>query len=164
MKKLNYDLAVEALNKVEGFNPRDYALNIAPEGSKEQELYLDVSHRWLWFRLKNPEGAVRKSFIKLDEKVAIVEARVYTHRDDPDDAYVASAIAQRYYDQSTTYGIRYAECCETAAEGRALARAGFGTQFAHEKTEGLEENSPVDTPVKVTTQKNGDTATTKKSM
>ena len=41
--------AVAALNKVEGFNPLEYTRKIEQENQEEQ-LYLDVKYRKLWFR------------------------------------------------------------------------------------------------------------------
>ena len=43
------------LNKVEGFNPLDYARQIT-DASGNTSLYLDVQYRKMWFRLANPNG------------------------------------------------------------------------------------------------------------
>lgn len=56
MKELLYKKseAVAALNRVDGFHPMELARKIGEEGQEEQ-LYLDVKYRKLWFRLVNPE-------------------------------------------------------------------------------------------------------------
>ena len=46
----NKSKAVEELNKVEGFYPLELARVISNEGQEEQR-YLDVKYRKLWFRL-----------------------------------------------------------------------------------------------------------------
>ena len=47
--------AVAALNRVEGFEPLEFARTIKQE-DQEDQLYLDVKYRKLWFRLANPLG------------------------------------------------------------------------------------------------------------
>lgn len=55
MKSILYDKseAVAALNRVEGFNPVELARRLEKEGQEDQ-LYLDVKYRKLWFRLVYP--------------------------------------------------------------------------------------------------------------
>lgn len=121
---------VAELNRVEGFDPRRFMREIMGEGENaEKQLYLDVKFRKLWFRLKYPGGKIKKSIIKLTEQLAIVESRVYLDKNDSDENYVASAMAQRWYSQNDKYGSKYVELAETASVGRALADAGFGLQF-----------------------------------
>lgn len=119
---------VAELNRVEGFDPRLYMREIESE-TQEKQLYLDVKYRKLWFRLKHPNGKIKKSIIKLTEQLAIVEAKVYLDKNDPEENYVASALAQRFLQQDDRFGNRYVELAETASVGRALADAGFGIQF-----------------------------------
>ena len=59
MKELLYKKseAVAALNRVDGFHPMELARKIGEEGQEEQ-LYLDVKYRKLWFRLVNPAGKI----------------------------------------------------------------------------------------------------------
>ena len=50
--------AVRALNKVEGFEPKDY---LRKEVSEEGvSFYLDTKYRLLWFRLKYDNGKIVK--------------------------------------------------------------------------------------------------------
>lgn len=135
---------VRNLNRVEGFDPRQYMRNLdGNDGTIKQ--YLDVVYRKLWFRLKNPEGKIVKKLLKLTDQTAIVEARVYLQKEDPEDSYIASAFAQKYYSQDGQFGTKFLELAETAAEGRALANAGYGIQFAD--LEGEQDPNVVDAPL-----------------
>ena len=51
-------------------------------------------YRKLWFRLKNPEGKIVKKLLKLTEQTAIVEAKVYLDRNDPEESFIANALAR----------------------------------------------------------------------
>lgn len=125
-------------NEIEGFNPQTYARHITDSDGNDT-LYLDVQYRKLWFRLANPNGKVVKKIHKYDNNTAVVEARVYLDRNDPEDAFISNAFAQRAFDPSNDFSSRYLESAETAAVGRALADAGYGLQFALEK-----DDTPVD--------------------
>jgi len=114
------------VNEVGGFNPMAYARPIPSKiEGQPAGLYLDVKHRITWFRLAHLTGKISKSIHKLDDKMAIVECRIYKDANDSPEAYLSNGFGQRYYDDSTPYGTRYLECAETAAIGRALAAAGF---------------------------------------
>lgn len=119
---------VADLNRVDGFDPKEYLRAYSNEKTGEAQLYLDVKYRKLWFRLKHPMGKIAKKVIQLTDKAAIIEAKIYLDMNDPEDHFVASALAQRYFDNSP-FGPKYVEMAETAAVGRALADAGFGVQF-----------------------------------
>ena len=58
MKELLYKKseAVAALNRVDGFHPMELARKIGEEGQEEQ-LYLDVKYRKLWFRRQERSSA-----------------------------------------------------------------------------------------------------------
>ena len=120
---------IRNLNKVEGFDPRRYMRIIGQEG-QAGKYYLDVAFRKLWFRLKYPEGKIVKKILKLTDQVAIVEARVYLHRNDSEENFIANALAQKYRTEDGQFGNKFVELAETAAVGRALSDAGFGLQFA----------------------------------
>ena len=120
------------LNKVEGFNPLDYARQITDENGNTS-LYLDVQYRKMWFRLANPNGKIVKKICNFDGNLAVVEAKVYLDKNDSEENFVSNAFAQRFADPSNVeYGSRYFESAETAAVGRALADAGYGLQFCAE--------------------------------
>ena len=135
---------VRNLNRIEGFDPRQYMRNLTgSDGTVKQ--YLDVVYRKLWFRLKNPEGKIVKKLLKLTEQTAIVEARIYLNKTDPEDSYIASAFAQKFSNQDEQFGAKFLELAETAAVGRALADAGYGLQFAD--LEGEQDPNVVDAPL-----------------
>ena len=131
----NRSKAVAALNRIDGFEPMEFARVIEKEG-KEPQLYLDVKFRKLWFRLCNPNGKISKKIISLNENMAIVEAKVYLDKEDQPDN-------------------KFLETAETAATGRALADAGYGIQFieGEENDSSLEmeerDPSPVDSGIPI---------------
>lgn len=135
---------INNLNKVEGFDPSLFLRKLSNDTGEEQ-LYLDVKYRKLWFRLKYPNGKITKNVVKLEPEYAVIECKVYLDRNDPEDAYVSCAFAQRWRKDDDIYGLRYVETAETAAAGRALADAGFGIQFAEPGEE--QDVNPVDSPV-----------------
>ncbi len=121
--------AVAKLNQVDGFSPLELARVIQKEGQEDQR-YLDVKFRKLWFRLCNPNGKITKKVLAFRDNMAIVEARVYLDKDAPEDSYIASALSQRFRTDDPQFGDKFLEMAETAATGRALSDAGFGIQFA----------------------------------
>lgn len=140
--------AVKELNRVDGFDPTKVMRRIVEpmeDGTSSERCYLDVAYRKLWFRLKYPQGAIKKFVREITDQFAIVEAKVYLDRSDPSDNYIANAIVKRYFNPEDKLGDKYLELAETAAVGRALADAGFGIQFA-DSSESMDPNV-VDTPV-----------------
>ena len=85
---------INGLNKVDGFDPSAFLRRLTGENGEEQ-FYLDVKYRKLWFRLMHPEGKITKRIIKLENEFAIIESRVYLNRNDAEDAYISCAFAQR---------------------------------------------------------------------
>ncbi len=140
MKEKLYDRseAVAALNRVEGFNPMELARTLTKEGQEDQ-LYLDVKYRKLWFRLVYPLGKIVSSIRSFTENMAIVEARIYLDKCDAEENYVANAFSQRFRTNDPNFGDKFLEMAETAAVGRALSDAGFGLQFVDVG----EENDPM---------------------
>lgn len=125
-----YDIneAVKNLNKVEGFEPKKYLREETTEEGKS--FYLDTKFRLLWYRLKYPEGKLIKIPKALNKEYATFEVRVYSHKEDHPDNFLANGFASRYKDDGNEkFGLNFVESAETAALGRALKDAGFGTQF-----------------------------------
>lgn len=138
---------IENRNKVDGFEPENYLTEL-PDGGK----YLPVYYRKVWFKLRYPEGIIRKKILKLTDNTAVVEANVFADKRDTEP--IAMAYAQRTYDSTTMYtnpaaAFRFLESAETAAVGRALSDAGFNVAFSASE-EGEDElcDTPVREPVK----------------
>ena len=93
------------LNKVEGFDPKQYARTIQ-DANGQESLYLDVQYRKMWFRLCNPTGKIVKKICTFDGNLAVVEARIYLDRNDAPENFVSNAFAQRFVDPNNPeYGI-----------------------------------------------------------
>lgn len=131
MKEILYNKssAVASLNRVEGFYPMELARRLQKEGQEDQ-LYLDVKYRKLWFRLVHPAGKVISYIRSFTENMALVEARVYLDKGDSEDSYIANSFSQKFRGEDPVFGDKFLEMAETAAIGRALSDAGFGLQFA----------------------------------
>ena len=117
--------AVSELNKVPGFNPLNYLKKRYSEDKTQIICDLELKFRKLWFRLKYPEGTVRLIALKITDKLAIIEARVYL--DKSDTTPVSSYIAQTYATEKA--GRLYVEAAQYTAAYEALGDAGFGVQF-----------------------------------
>lgn len=108
MKELLYKKseAVAALNRVDGFHPMELARKIGEEGQEEQ-LYLDVKYRKLWFRLVNPAGKIISRIITFTENMAVVEARIYLDKCDQEDNYVANSFSQKFRSDDPKFGDKF---------------------------------------------------------
>ena len=129
----------------EGFNPELYARVISDDGVNTRK-YLDVVWRKVWFYLKYPNGRITKKIMQMTNQFVIIEARVYFDRNDAEENYVSSAMAQRWFNKGDVFGERAVETAETGAVGRALADAGFGLQYCCD-VNGDAEQDIVDAPV-----------------
>ena len=121
--------AVAALNRVEGFEPLEFARTIKQE-DQEDQLYLDVKYRKLWFRLANPLGRIASKIVWFNENAALAEAKVYLNHTDAPENYIANAFSMKFRSEDPKFGDKFLEMAETAAVGRALSDAGYGVQFA----------------------------------
>lgn len=121
--------AVAALNRVEGFEPLEFARTIKQE-DQEDQLYLDVKYRKLWFRLANPLGRISSHIVWFNENVALAEAKIYLNHTDAPENYIANAFSMKFRSEDPKFGDKFLEMAETAAVGRALSDAGYGVQFA----------------------------------
>jgi len=113
MKELLYKKseAVAALNRVDGFHPMELARKIGEEGQEEQ-LYLDVKYRKLWFRLVNPAGKIISRIITFTENMAVVEARIYLDKCDQEDNYVANSFSQKFRSDDPKFGDKFLEMAD----------------------------------------------------
>ena len=107
----NRSKAVADLNRVDGFDPMELARLIQNDG-QEPQLYLDVKFRKLWFRLCNPRGKISKKILSLQENMAVVEAKIYLDKDDPEEGYIASALSQKFRTDDPQFGNKFLETAE----------------------------------------------------
>ena len=136
--------SIPSINTVDGFNPAEFTRELMNDDGS-MSLYLDVKYRMLWFRLHRPNGKIDTEIVHVDEKSAVVCCKLYSDRSDPAEQYLAKSCAQRFISQEK-YGDRYLEIAETAAIGRVLAAAGYGTQFCGtaDMLSGIIADAPVD--------------------
>jgi len=106
----------------------------------EEHQYLDVKWRIYWFRQVYPDGCIETKEMAVTDKLARIEAAIY----DKDPAAGGKCLARSRRQVLSTSFSDYTEKAETQAIGRALALAGFGTQFCDELDEGdVFSDSPV---------------------
>ena len=111
---------IKEINKVDGFDPSQM-LKVYDDNS---EPYLEVPGRLIWFRLKYPEGSIQTELESFENSMAIVKATILNNNE-----VIATAHGTAFLSEDNEYGLKAIECAETAAVGRALAYAGFGTQY-----------------------------------
>ncbi|MCL2772666.1 MAG: hypothetical protein FWD71_04880 [Oscillospiraceae bacterium] len=114
---------VSGLNRVSGFDPRKFMRKVISELTKQEIMYLDLKYKKLWFRIAYPKGKIKKTALRINEQIAIIEAKVFFNKDDVEP--VSTFIAQRNANEKPGY----IEAAQYAAENQALVDAGFGLQF-----------------------------------
>lgn len=131
--------AVAALNHVPGFDPLKFLRRTASRKTGEDVMRLDLRYKKLWFRLACPTGRLKLNALRITEKMAIFEAKVYRDREDaePLSSYVANCTLD------ATPGGLYVEAAQEEALDIALSNAGFGIQFADVGSESEEYGSEV---------------------
>ena len=128
---------VAALNHVSGFDPLKFLRRTTSRKTGEDVMRLDLRYKKLWFRLACPTGRLKLNALRITEKMAIFEAKVYRDREDaePLSSYVANCTLD------TTPGGLYVEAAQEEALDTALSNAGFGIQFADVGSESEEYGS-----------------------
>ena len=141
------------LSRIESFNPKSHLRKIESENGTSY--YLDTKYRIVWFRNVFPFGKVHKILKELTEDSATFEVRVYVDRNDSSENFIANGFATRRKDETNAeFGMNFIESAETAALGRALKDAGFGTQSCGMDIEDLESDPQmVDAGVPVSANK-----------
>lgn len=114
------------------FEPQDHLIQLR---GKE---YLEVCWRIVWFREKHPNGAIITELINVDP--IVVKATIY----DAEGHILSTGHAALIDKGNAVWSGRVIEKNETSAVGRALAMAGFGTQFSREEDD---EDHLADSPV-----------------
>jgi hypothetical protein len=100
------------------FNPEEHLINL--RGGQ----YLEVKWRLVWFREENPHGKVDTEIVMTDP--IVVKATIYNEEG------VSLSTGMGTPKTQGAAKNRPFEGAETAAIGRALAHAGYGTQFTGE--------------------------------
>ncbi len=106
----------------------------------ENHCYLDVKFRIIWFRSVYPDGFIQTVETEVTDQFARIEATAYDK--DPAQGGKKLGMGRRLVYAADFKD--YVEKAETQAIGRALAVAGFGTQFCEEFDE---EDTFADAPV-----------------
>ena len=89
--------------------------------------YMTVALRVQKFREAHPDWELSTEIIKADEKVVIMQARIYTENG----KCIATGHAEEFRDSSQINSTSALENCETSAIGRCLSAAGWGgAEFA----------------------------------
>ena len=128
---------VASLNHVPGFDPLKFLRRTISRKTGEDVMRLDLRYKKLWFRLACPTGRLKLNALRITEKMAIFEAKVYRDREDaePLSSYVANCTLD------ATPGGLYVEAAQEEALDTALSNAGFGIQFADVGSESEENGS-----------------------
>ena len=131
--------AVASLNHVPGFDPLKFLRRTTSRKTGEDVMRLDLRYKKLWFRLAWPTGRLKLNALRITEKMAIFEAKVYRDREDaePLSSYVANCTLD------ATPGGLYVEAAQEEALDTALSNAGFGIQFTDVGSESEEYGSEV---------------------
>jgi hypothetical protein len=116
------------------FNPKDHMSQLKGKD------YLEVKWRLVWFRDEHPGGAIRTEVISMNP--LLVKATVM----DGSGQFLADGHAGAKLPSNGTavWAGREVEKAETAAVGRALGHAGYGTQFDAEDEGDYLADSPVE--------------------
>lgn len=117
------------MNTKSTFNPNDHLIKLQGKD------YLLVAWRIVWFRDANPTGSITTELISADT-IIIVRAVVSVETGILSTGYGTAPAAGK-----GSWTGRAVEKAETAAIGRALAHAGYGTQFTDdEETDNLADS------------------------
>lgn len=113
------------------FNPQEKITNL------RGKQYLEVKWRLVWFRTEHPDGSIDTAVVNTDPLMlrAVIK--------DANGKQLATGHGSAEKKAGAVWSGRELEKAETAAIGRALAHAGFGTQFTDED----ETDNLVDSPI-----------------
>jgi hypothetical protein len=119
------------------FNPEERIIKLRGQD------YLEVKWRLVWFREKHPEGGIATQIVSVNEETGLVLAKAtITNKEG---SILATGHGTARDDGKKVWSGKSIEKAETSAIGRALAVAGFGTQFSGDEIS--EDENGVDSPV-----------------
>ena len=121
-------ISIPEENRVPGFDPLRF-LKMTSVGPK-----LDLSTKKVWFRLKYPQGRIILSAQKMDQQLALIEARVFLNKSDTAPAF--TSVVQRMLNEVP--GGLYVQAAQNAAVEQVLDEAGFTVRY-----NGTPTSSPV---------------------
>lgn len=126
---------ISQINRVEGFDPTPFALELTDLNTMKVRTIIPVSVQIAWFKMKYPDGKIAVSVqnVRGDDRY-IASAKIYAHYKDAVECYLAegSAMKGKNPDNPEISAIEWAQ---TTAIGVALRNAGFGLQFAVSNSE-----------------------------
>lgn len=126
------------MSKVETFKTTEKGTQL-PLLNLKGKAYLQVAHRLVWFREQHPEGCIMTE-VTTNGETSDAKASIAFKMPDGSHRIVATGHKRETYSNFPDHR----EKAETGAIGRALAIAGFGTQFEPELDE---QERIVDAPV-----------------
>lgn len=136
--------------RVSAPQPADLEYRLDEEGIRRRytknmkgRAYLMVAGRVLLFRKENPEGRIATELISRNEDGATFKAYIYNNKG----WLLATGHGHAISSKSANFDGRIVEKAETAAVGRALALAGYGTDEVDEENEDGEITHLADAPV-----------------
>ncbi len=119
--------ALKQLNKVEGFDPSEFAETEIDKETGKVRQHLSVAVQTAWFRLKYPEGRISVTAV-LNGENCIATARIFPNYKDGENEFLAEATAMCCVTEENLSGSP-ADCAQRKAVSAALLNAGFGLQF-----------------------------------
>jgi hypothetical protein len=135
------------------FNPQEHLINLKGKN------YLQVAHRVAWFKTEHGDDGAITTDVLQTEPFPLVKAFISIAG-----VVIATGHGTAQVSNNAVYKGREIEKAETAAIGRALANAGYGTQFsemldddsddlADSPTQQRQPQAPKTTPVEPQTAK-----------
>lgn len=128
------------------FNPQEHMIDL------KGKQYLPVAWRLVWFRDDYPQGAISTEVLGYEP--LLVKAYIHTQ----EGVLLATGHGGAVAKPGAVWSGREIEKAETAAIGRALGHAGYGTQFEADDEGDFLADSPVERMPQNTTQKPAETA------